>query len=210
MGRGSRRHRRSVREPGRWPLTAAPSGDPVQVIDVDRFRNLALFLVAVAHHHDHGFPMIHTVGYQEQGGRRHACVTAGTGYPALDLEAVLTRARPPLGPIGVGEVHWNQQSPTELILAATLACAADVDSVVIDRGGETRRCDLRGGPGRLGLIWTTGSEPTVTAWNAAGLEIGRLGPAEFRFDPARHEGAGITMYAVRRPAEPGSEALRTD
>lgn len=171
---------------GPWPAGTTVRTQDVEVIDVDRYDDLAVVTAAIADDSTGEGPLLveRMFRWEEGGWRSLGGWGSGSGSDPL---LVRQEWRDPEHSLQLHSLGWSRRGGKRgrrVICHATVLCSPAVISVTVERPTRHRRADVTKGPGWIGIIWPQGFEPRVTALDAASHQIGVLGPEEFR-DSAR-------------------------
>lgn len=175
---------------GPWPAARTVRTQDVEVIDVDRYDDLAVVTAAIADDSTGDGPLLVESVFRWEKGRWRSLGGWGSGSGSDPLLERQKWGDPEhsLQIIGLGSNSPGGKERRRVVCHATVLCAPAVNSVTVERPTSHRRADVSEGPGWIGIIWPQGSEPRVTALDAASEQIGVLRPEEFRDSAPRHRG----------------------
>ena len=166
---------------GPWPALTTSRAQNVEVLDVDRYEGFGVVLSAIERSSlSHG-PALQADVFRRDNGWQPVCGAAGGGWnedPLLrrrrwtDTTSVIVRS-------GGGRCRPGPHGHGQTVCYAKVFCSPAVVSVVVDRPSDRRFLDVAEGPGWIAIVWPEGSEPRVTAFDAAGEELDYLDPGLF-------------------------------
>ena len=175
--------------PGTWPTTKKARANAFQPLDLDRCAGFALVLAA-----DKADCLSHYLFLQKDGEWHLQSGGSGGGNTFAQraaqpwIEQTMT--------ISFGS-RSRRDEGTQVCYVAIL-CAPKVGFVYIQRE-EPRRAEVSRGPGHVAILWTAADEPSVTAFDSDGSQIGVLGPDELN---------GFLDYPFSLPPRRGPRRFR--
>lgn len=186
-------------EDGPWPARTTVRTQDVEVVDVDRYGDLALVTAAIEDGGgDDGPLLMENLFHREEGiWRSLGGSGSGSGSDPLLARREWREPQQSLRLSGPGRHSPGGKRGSKDFCHATLNCSPAVSSVIVERPGNRREADVSEGAGWIGIVWPAGSEPKVTALDTAGDQIGVLGQGEFRHCTVRHRGLFGTEAAGR-------------
>jgi hypothetical protein len=190
----------AIDDDGPWPARTTVRTQDVEVVDVDRYDDLALVTAAIADGgSDDGPLLVENVFRREEGiWRGLGGWGSGSGSDPLLARREWREPEQSLRLSGLGRHSPGGKRRSRGVCHATLSCSLAVSSVIVERPGKRREADVSEGAGWIGVVWPDGSEPTVSAFDTAGHQIGVLGRDEFRHDTTRDRGLFSAEAAWRR------------
>ena len=158
-----------------WPTTVRDPAGTFQPLDVDRVPGYAVVL-AVFEEDPPEIGSLYQEVFQERDGDWISMGSCGGGEDPLTERYERTWTDRFLHLNGGSRFSLRHQPD---IGHVAILCAPNVANVVVDRGRDSRRCDVSRGPGWFSVIWHEESEPTVRAFDVGQREVGVLGPDDF-------------------------------
>ena len=179
--------RPALDEAGRWPAATTVRRQNVEILDVDQYNGFAVVVSAVEEDVGGHGPMLRTSVFHraESGWRSQGAGGSGWGSdPLLNRQRWRTPA-PTLSVSGTGWRALEAKRRATGVCHATVLCSPAVTTVIVNRPGDSRTADVSKGSGWIGMVWPEGSEPTVTALDADGIEVGAVAASQLQYKRGR-------------------------
>ncbi len=166
--------RAALDDGGPWPARTTVRTQDVEVLDVDRYDDLALVTAAIADVVTDDRPLLVDKVFRREEGLWQSRGGSGSGSGSDPLLARREWQEPdqPLRLAGLGWYSRGDKRRSKPVCHGTLACSPLVTTVIVERPGNHREADVSEGAGWIGMVWRQGSEPRVTAFDAEGNQIG--------------------------------------
>jgi hypothetical protein len=170
--------------PGPWPMSSTVRTQNVEIVDVDRYDDLAVVTAAVAEAPGGHGPTLRASVFRWEDGTWKWLGGGGVGSRSDPLFARQESGDNDRG-LRVASKGWHgprQRGGFKPACDAMLWCSPAVSSVRVDRPSHRRVADVGTGPGWIGIVWPEGSEPSVSAFDAAAKQVAVLAPDDLRYN----------------------------